>query len=132
MNALDQNGRWGRPSPQTWYGPQMFAAVMARDFTRVYQLLQKRGFSQQRIAALTGQSQPEVSAIVHGRKIMAYDVMLRIVDGLGSPRGMAGLCFCSCRTLDHMLTVESGPPEGVPSCGRAVSDVAADGIAEAS
>jgi len=39
----------------------MRAVVAVRDFTRVYRLLQKVGFSQQKIAALTGQSQPEVS-----------------------------------------------------------------------
>ena len=74
----------------------MREAVQVRDFTTIYRLLQNRGYSQQRIAALTGQSQPEVSAIIHGRKVMAYDVMLRIVDGLGIPRGPAGLCSCDC------------------------------------
>ena len=74
----------------------MQAAVTVRDFTKVYRLLQRVGLSQARIAGLTGQSQPEVSAIIHGRKVMAYDVLLRMVEGLGIPRGLAGLSFCRC------------------------------------
>ena len=37
-----------------------------------------------------------MSAIIHGRKVMAYDVLLRMVEGLGIPRGLAGLSFCRC------------------------------------
>jgi len=69
MNTIsDDHDRVG---PEEWDRPAMRAALTARDITRVYRLLQKIGFSQQRIAALTGQSQPEVSAIVHGRKVQA-------------------------------------------------------------
>ncbi|WP_327046487.1 hypothetical protein OG320_00835 [Microbispora sp. NBC_01189] len=46
------------------------------------------------IAARTGQSQSEVSEIVaNGRQVMAYDVLSRIADGLGIPRGYMGLAF---------------------------------------
>jgi transcriptional regulator with XRE-family HTH domain/tetratricopeptide (TPR) repeat protein len=79
--------------PEEWDRPDMREALAVRDITRVYRLLQKIGFSQQRIAALTGQSQPEVSAIIHGRKVMAYDVLSRICDGLGAPRGYMGLAY---------------------------------------
>ncbi|MBI1758451.1 MAG: helix-turn-helix transcriptional regulator [Actinobacteria bacterium] len=79
--------------PAEWDRPEMRAALAARDITKVYRLLQRIGFSQQRIAALTGQSQPEVSAIIHGRKVMAYDVLARIADGLGVPRGYMGLAY---------------------------------------
>jgi transcriptional regulator with XRE-family HTH domain len=91
----------------------MQAAVTVRDFTMVYRLLQKIGFSQQKIAALTGQSQPEVSAIIHGRKVMAYDVVLRTVEGLGIPRGLAGMSFCRC----------AGPAAVVPVEAPAAADV---------
>src|SRR5262250_2561081 len=79
--------------PEEWDRPEMRTALAARDITRIYRLLQKAGFSQQRIAALTGQSQPEVSAIIHGRRVMAYDVLSRIADGLGVPREYMGLAF---------------------------------------
>ena len=131
MNVLDQEGMYGRPDPRMWYDAPMFAAVRARDFTRIYRLLQKHGYSQQRIGALTGQSQPEVSSVIHGRKIMAYDVMQRIAGGLGIPRGIAGLCFCSCQTLDHLLTGDPWPPDGEPSGGESEGK-RGDRIAEAS
>ena len=96
VNALGQGSGQDRPDPNMWERPEMQAAVTVRDFTKVYRLLQRVGLSQARIAGLTGQSQPEVSAIIHGRKVMAYDVLLRMVEGLGIPRGLAGLSFCRC------------------------------------
>jgi predicted XRE-type DNA-binding protein len=96
VNSLVQPGMRDSPDKETWQHAEMRAAVQVRNFTAIYRLLQKQGYSQQRIAALTGQSQPEVSAIIHGRKVQAYDVMLRIVDGLGVPRGLAGFATCTC------------------------------------
>jgi transcriptional regulator with XRE-family HTH domain len=93
---LDQSWFPEKPDPATWERPEMEAALSDRDMTRVFRLLQRIGYSQQRIAALTGQSQPEVSAIVHGRKVMAYGVLLRIAAGLGIPRGLAGMSSCRC------------------------------------
>jgi antitoxin component HigA of HigAB toxin-antitoxin module len=91
MNAVDDDH--DRVDPAEWQRPAMRAALFERDITTVYRLLQKVGFSQQRIAALSGQSQPEVSAIIHGRRVMAYDVLSRIADGLGIPRGYMGLSY---------------------------------------
>jgi tetratricopeptide (TPR) repeat protein len=42
---------------------------------------------------MTGQSQSEVSEILKGRQVMAYDVLARIADGLGVPRGYMGLAY---------------------------------------
>lgn len=86
-----------RPDPETWDDPPMRQALGERDATRIYRLLQERGYSQQQIAALAGQSQPEVSAIIHGRKVMAYDTLSRICDGLGVPRGYMGLAYNDVR-----------------------------------
>lgn len=99
----------------------MKVALGARDVTRVYRLLQKVGFSQQRIAALTGQSQPEVSAIIHGRRVMAYDVLARIAEGLGIPRGSMGLAYVDA---SGMLV----PPPDLPDAdGGTEADGARDG-----
>lgn len=89
MNAI--NPHRTQVDPEVWEDPVMRLALAVRDITTVYRLLQKLGYSQQRIAAMTGQSQPEVSAIIHGRQVMAYDVLSRIADGLGVPRGYMGL-----------------------------------------
>ncbi|WP_370946976.1 XRE family transcriptional regulator [Amycolatopsis sp. cg5] len=83
----------GPPDPQVWEGPRMRAALAARDVGAVFRLLKAHGVSQRRIASLTGQSQPEVSDIVRGRVVMAYDVLARISDGLGIPRGYMGLAY---------------------------------------
>ncbi|GAA3431702.1 helix-turn-helix domain-containing protein [Kutzneria kofuensis] len=55
--------------------------------------------SQRQIAALTGQSQSEVSEILKGRQVMAYDVLARIADGLGVPRGYMGLAYDEATAL---------------------------------
>ena len=91
MNVVSSDHLPCPPDPVTWDEPAMRAGLAARDVTRVYRLLQKLGYSQHRIAAMTGQSQPEVSAIIHGRRVMAYDVLSKIADGLGVPRGYMGL-----------------------------------------
>jgi len=64
-----------------------------RDISRVYKLLTGAGVSQHRIGRLTGQSQSEVSEILHGRRVMGYGVLVRIADGLGVSRGEMGLAY---------------------------------------
>ncbi|MFC4585860.1 helix-turn-helix domain-containing protein [Sphaerisporangium corydalis] len=86
-----------------WERPQMRQALAVRDIATVYLLLQRVGVSQRRIAALTGQSQSEISEILNGRQVMAYDVLVRIADGLGAPRGYMGLAY------------EDAPHDGEPS-----------------
>src|SRR5262245_53268158 len=71
----------------------MRLALAARDIAMVFRLLQRVGISQRRIAAFTGKSQGEISEIIGGRQVMAYDVLARIADGLGVPRGYLGLSY---------------------------------------
>lgn len=78
---------------ETWQQREMRAALAARDISTVYRLLRRVGVSQRQIAAMTGQSQSEVSEILKGRQVMAYDVLARIADGLGVPRGFMGLAY---------------------------------------
>ncbi|MGH3889776.1 MAG: helix-turn-helix domain-containing protein [Pseudonocardiaceae bacterium] len=80
-------------NPRTWDEPDMHRALAGRDVSTVYKLLKAAGFSQRLIGALTGQSQSEVSEIINGRQVMAYDVLERIADGLGIPRGHLGLAY---------------------------------------
>jgi tetratricopeptide (TPR) repeat protein len=80
-------------SPGAWEQREMREALARRDLATVYQRLQRVGISQRRIAALTGQSSSEVYEILRGRKVMAYDVLARIADGLGVPRGYLGLAY---------------------------------------
>ncbi|MEG8183831.1 helix-turn-helix transcriptional regulator [Nocardia terpenica] len=78
----------------TWERQAMRRALAARDLKTVYELLQRTGVSQRAIARLTGQSASEVYEVLYkGRRIMAYDVLVRIADGLGIPRGYLGLSY---------------------------------------
>ncbi len=79
--------------PQEWEKPDMKRALADHDISTVYRLLRRVGISQRQIAALTGQSQSEVSEILKGRQVMAYDLLARISDGLCIPRGYMGLAF---------------------------------------
>jgi transcriptional regulator with XRE-family HTH domain len=80
-------------SPSMFETVEMRSALACRDITAVYARLQRCGISQRRIAALTGQSPSEVYEVLGGRRVMAYDVLLRIADGLGVPRGYLGLAY---------------------------------------
>jgi transcriptional regulator with XRE-family HTH domain len=82
-----------RLSLETWNEPEMKRALADRDISSVYRLLRRVGISQRYIAALTGQSQSEISEILKGRQVMAYDVLVRIAGGLGIPRGYMGLAY---------------------------------------
>jgi antitoxin component HigA of HigAB toxin-antitoxin module len=73
--------------------PELRTAAVSRDIAAIYRLLHRYGLSQHRIAGLTGQSQSEVNEILKGRQVVSYDVLLRIADGLGVPRGWLGLAY---------------------------------------
>ena len=57
-----------------WQRPDVRVALAARDIREVFKILQRVGVSQRRIAALTGQSQSEISEILGGRQVVSYDV----------------------------------------------------------
>lgn len=67
--------------------PDARKALAARDITTVYQMLYQGGVSQREIARRTGQSQSEVSEIIHvGRQVRDATVLERIANGLKVPR----------------------------------------------
>jgi transcriptional regulator with XRE-family HTH domain len=67
-------------------------AFAARDVSRLYRLLvDEWGYSQRQIAQLARQAQSEVSEILNGRRVLSYDLLARIADGFGVPRGWMGL-----------------------------------------
>jgi tetratricopeptide (TPR) repeat protein len=87
-----QDGRQRIPA-NAWEQPSMREALSKREISSVYRQLRQHGVSQRQIAAWTGQSQSEVSEILKGRQVMAYDVLMRISIGLGVPRGYMGLAY---------------------------------------
>lgn len=70
-------------------------ALATRDIGAVFRLLTEQGVSQRTVAQLTGMAQSEVSEVLHGRRVQAYDVLVRIAEGLGVPRGWMGLADSS-------------------------------------
>ncbi|WP_199742991.1 tetratricopeptide repeat protein [Nocardia stercoris] len=87
-----------------WERERMRRALAERDFRRVFQLLASVGVSQRRIGRLTGLSSSDLYEILHRDRVLSdINVLLRVVDGLGIPRGYAGLAYSdSTRTLLDM------------------------------
>jgi transcriptional regulator with XRE-family HTH domain len=80
--------------PVAWYEqPVVRVALARRDIAAVYRALQRAGTSQREIASMTGQSQSEVSEVLSGRRVLSYDLLERIMRGLGVPRGYMGLAY---------------------------------------
>lgn len=94
--------------PSWWARPELRDALHDRDIRAIYRFLTARGFSQTRIGNLTGQSQTEVWEILsRGREVLAYEVFIRIADGLGIPRGLMGLAHTQDVAIERDDTVET-------------------------
>jgi transcriptional regulator with XRE-family HTH domain len=78
---------------QTLTTPAARRALAGRDIGTVYRLLTEAGITQRQLAELTGQSQSEVCEVLKDRRVMGYDVLLRIAEGLEMPRGWMGLAY---------------------------------------
>lgn len=83
-----------QPPAALWEEPEVRAALRHHDIKALMVRLMREGYSQRKIAALTGQQQSEISVIIHGRKIVTYGTLVRIATGLGIPRGYLGLSWC--------------------------------------
>jgi plasmid maintenance system antidote protein VapI len=56
-------------------------ALAARDIGTVFRLVVAAGVSQRQLAELVRISQPEVCEIIKGRRVLAYDVLVRVAEG---------------------------------------------------
>ncbi len=68
-------------------------ALAARDIGAVFRLVVTAGVSQRRLAELVKMSQSEVCEIIKGRRVLAYDVLVRVAEGLDVPRAWMGLAY---------------------------------------
>jgi transcriptional regulator with XRE-family HTH domain len=73
--------------------PELILACAKRDASAIFRILNKNGIPQRELAERVGMTQSEVSEILKGRKVMSYDVLVRIAEGLGIRRGMMGLAY---------------------------------------
>jgi transcriptional regulator with XRE-family HTH domain len=92
-------------------GPDARAALACRDITAVYRLLTDAGVSQAQIAYATGQRQPDVSAVINGRRVQSIAVLERIADGLGVPRGWMGMAYTAGREPEPAPEEQLSEPE---------------------
>jgi len=83
-----------------------------RDIAALYRVLKDVGVTQRQIAELTGQSQSEVSEILAGRKVLSYDLLVRIAEGFHVPRELMGLSYGEPGAYGGQGTV-ADPPQGV-------------------
>lgn len=71
-------------------------ALARRDFGTVFRLLQAARdphLTQRWIASRTGMSQSEISEVLGGRQLRAYDTLERVGAGLWVPRGRMGMAY---------------------------------------
>lgn len=76
-----------------WDRPEMRDALARRDIGTVFRLLVEAGVPQRELALATRQNQSEISDIIGGRQVMAYELLERIALSLGIPRGYLGLGY---------------------------------------
>lgn len=74
-----------------WDRPELEAILASRDVANIYAVLNQFGISQRRIAAMTEQSQSEISEILAGRQVTSVQVLERIAVGLKIPLHRFGL-----------------------------------------
>ena len=79
--------------PRLYRRDDVRPVLAERDIAALYRLLKDAGVTQRTIAELTGQSQSEVSEILAGRKVLSYDLLVRIAEGFHVPRELMGLSY---------------------------------------
>lgn len=79
------------PALPNWYQPKYAAMLATRDVRGIFNALKEEGWSQRRISDVTGMRQGEVSAVVHGRRVISVNVLERIAESLNIPLGRMGL-----------------------------------------
>jgi hypothetical protein len=120
--------RLGQPIPDwVWHEPQIQTALAERDLTTVYRHLFALGLSQGAIGLRSHQKQPDVSEVIHGRRVVAYDVLVRIADGLGIPRGYLGLAHCGPTKAAFADAAAERPAE--PPAEHVIARVVTVGVA---
>jgi transcriptional regulator with XRE-family HTH domain len=98
--------------PALYWRADVRRVLAARDIAALYRVLKDdAGITQREIARRTGQSQSEVSEILKGRRVLAYDVLVRIAAGLGIPRELMGLSYGEIGAYGGEVRVAEPPEE---------------------
>jgi transcriptional regulator with XRE-family HTH domain len=95
-----------------------------RDIGALFRALKDdAGLTQRTIAELTGMAQSEVSEILSGRQVLAYNVLVRIVHGLGIPRVRMGLSYGESDAYPGQEAPQSGVTQEVTEAFSPRSDL---------
>ncbi|MCA1676527.1 MAG: helix-turn-helix domain-containing protein [Actinobacteria bacterium] len=99
--------------PTLYHRDDVRPVLAERDIAGLFRVLKDdAGLTQRTIAELVGMSQSEVSEILDGRRVIAYDVLVRIAEGLRITRELMGLSYGENDAYGGDGTV-ANPPEGV-------------------
>lgn len=80
--------------PALYDRPNVRRILAERDVGALFRVLRDdAGLTQRQIAELVGMAQSEVSEILDGRRVISYDLLVRIAKGLGIPRELMGLSY---------------------------------------
>jgi transcriptional regulator with XRE-family HTH domain len=77
--------------PELLARPEVRTALAGHDIGALFRVLREHGWTQREIARATGMAQPSVCEIVQGRRVIGFQVLVRIADGLGIPRELMRL-----------------------------------------
>ena len=94
-----------------WDRPELRPVLASRDVAGIFRWLQRHGWSQTQIGARTCQSQGEVSEILNGRQVKAYDVLERVADAFKIPRGSMGLAYSATGGTESFQSRELTPED---------------------
>jgi hypothetical protein len=109
--------------PAWWREAAIAEPLRQRDVAAIFRVLKKHGWSNTRIAAVTGLGTPRVGDILAGRHLVqTYPVLERIADGLGIERGLMGLAY----TANEMVTQSSPSEEGAVQVDPAAAALTED------
>lgn len=97
-------------APGWWEQPDLAEALAGHDFTTVFRHLRRHGLSNHDIATATGLTVSHVDSVVAGlNTVTAYHALIAVCDGLGVPRGAAGVAHTS--TGPSHVAGEPGLPD---------------------
>src|SRR5262245_38001554 len=109
-----------------WETPEMRRALASHDLKTVFVALQRGGMSQRRISGSAGITMSDLHDVLYkNRRMNAYELLVRVADGLDIPRGYMGLVY------DRSTELALGLATSTCSTDRAERDEVRDHLSHA-
>lgn len=116
--------------------PEVRAALAGHDIGALFRVLGKYGWTQREIAKVTGMAQSSVCEIVKGRRVIGFQLLVRIADGLGIPRELMrlgpgeGSAYDGVTELSEEVSAEMRRRALLATAGIAIAGRPLEGIGE--